>query len=402
MLLVRALSIAVVATVAGCATTPGTDLAQRAQQLAQRTPIVDTHVDVPYRLQQKWVDVTQATEGGDFDYPRAHAGGLDAPFMSIYVPASREQEGGGFELANQLIDRIEALVGRAPDKFALARSPDEVLANFRRGLISLPLGMENGTPLEGNLANLDHFYTRGIRYITLAHSKSNHISDSSYDDNRQWGGLSPFGEQVVRRMNELGIMIDISHLSDDAANHVLRLSSAPVIASHSSARHFTPGWERNMDDALIRALADKGGVIHINYGSAFLTQEARLWYDERTAARQVFMQQQQIDDESDPQVVAWTERYREEQGFPYSSIDDALDHIDYVVQLVGIDFVGIGSDYDGVGDSLPTGLKDVSTYPNLVAGLLRRGYSEADIEKILYRNTFRVWRTVEAMGSDHP
>ncbi|MBT8144444.1 MAG: dipeptidase [Gammaproteobacteria bacterium] len=381
--------------VAGCATTTS-DPASRAQSIAKRYPIIDTHVDVPYRLEEKWDDVSRATEGGDFDYPRAVAGGLDAPFMSIYVPAAKEAEGGGFALANQLIDRVEAIVGRAPDKFALAYSTEQLLDNFERGLISLPMGMENGTPIEGKLDNLQHFHDRGIRYITLAHSGSNHISDSSYDDNRQWGGLSPFGEQVVNRMNDIGMMIDISHLTDDAAYDVLRISSAPVIASHSSARHFTPGWERNMDDDLIRALAAQGGVIHINYGSAFITEDAQQWYDRRTEAREAFMAGKGIEDSDHPVVKEWTSRYRELNPLPFANLEQVLDHFDHVVELVGIDHVGIGSDYDGVGDSLPTGLKDVASYPNLIAGLLQRGYSEDDIARILYRNTLRVWRAVEA------
>ena len=163
--------------------------------------------------------------------------------MSIYVPASLDGTDESTMRAHHLIDHVEAIVGREPTKFAIARSPSEVESQFKDGLISLPLGMENGAPIQGDLNNLKAFYQRGIRYITLTHSKSNIISDSSYDENRQWGGLSPFGEQVVVEMNQLGIMVDISHVSDDAFYDTLKITSAPVIASHSSLRTFTPGFE---------------------------------------------------------------------------------------------------------------------------------------------------------------
>ncbi|MEC9320147.1 MAG: membrane dipeptidase, partial [Pseudomonadota bacterium] len=156
----------------------------KARMLAKENLLIDTHIDVPYRIHNEWEDVTVATEGGDFDYPRAVEGGLNAPFMSIYIPAHYEQSGGSIQLANELIDSMEALVGRAPDKFAMAYTTEQVKENTEKGLMSIALGMENGTPIEGDLANLEHFYKRGIRYITLAHSQSNHISDSSYDIRR--------------------------------------------------------------------------------------------------------------------------------------------------------------------------------------------------------------------------
>jgi membrane dipeptidase len=257
------------------------------------------------------------------------------------------------------------------------------------------MGMENGSPLEGDLAALQHFHERGIRYITLAHSLSNHISDSSYDENRQWNGISEFGVEVVHEMNRLGIMVDVSHLSDEAFWQVLEISAVPVIASHSSARHFTPGWERNMSDEMITALAEKGGLIMINFGSAFITEEAHQYSLERWPASRAFVAEHSDMSREDAQK-AFAARWEAEHGpMPYASLDDVLDHFDHVVRLVGVDHVGIGSDYDGVGDSLPTGLKDVSAYPNLVEGLLRRGYSEADVRKILGENLLRVWQAID-------
>jgi membrane dipeptidase len=377
------------------------DLIGRANTLAQQFIIVDTHIDVPYRLDEKPADVSGATDEGDFDYPRAVAGGLNAPFMSIYTPAELEAEGGSKAKAEELIDLVYAIAESAPDKFAIALSADDVEAHFGKGLISLPMGMENGSPIEGDLANLEHFHQRGIRYITLAHSLSNHISDSSYDDNRQWDGLSDFGEQVVVEMNRLGIMVDISHVSDDAFYDVMEITSAPVIASHSSARHFTPGFERNMSDEMITALARNDGIIMINFGSSFLTGKARDYSTARKDAYKDYVKN--IDaEESDELNEEFNAIYDGTHGgFPFSNLDDVLDHIDHVANLVGVSHVGIGSDYDGVGDSLPTGLKDVSSYPNLIHGLLQRGYSDADIAKILGLNLLRVWRAVEAVSASH-
>ncbi|GAA0214531.1 dipeptidase [Kangiella japonica] len=374
------------------------DYAKQAQEISKKYVIADLHIDVPHRLHDSNEDISVATEGGDFDYPRAIKGGLDAPFMSIYIPANLEFEGEGksFELANELIDNVEAIVAANPDKFALATSPAEVQSNFEKGLISLPMGMENGSPIEGKLENVQYFYDRGIRYITLAHSRSNHLSDSSYDDARPNEGLSEFGKDVVREMNRLGIMVDVSHLSDDAFYDVMEVSTAPVIASHSSVRDFTPGFERNMDDDMIEEMAEKGGVIFINFGSTFISQDSIDNYDAYKEAVKTYTESNNLDPEKDAEKIrSFSKSYRQKTPFEFADLNDVLDHIDHVVELVGVDYVGLGSDYDGVGDSLPTGLKDVSTYPNLIKGLLERGYSEQDIAKMLSGNLMRVWNEVE-------
>ena len=372
------------------------DLESVAAALSKQAIIVDTHVDVPYRLEEKWEDVSRATDGGNFDYPRAVAGGLNVPFMSIYTPAQLEAEGGSKATAERLIDMVYGIAEKSPDKFAIALSPSDVETQFSNGIISLPMGMENGSPIEGDLANVEHFHNRGIRYITLAHSLSNHISDSSYDDNRQWNGLSDFGKDVVREMNGVGIMVDVSHISDEAFNDVMAVTSVPVIASHSSARRFTPGWERNMSDDMIRELADNGGVIMINFGSSFITETAHNYSTARSDAYDDYVADGKLE-KSDELREKFDAGYDAEHGpFPYADLEEVLDHFDHVIKTGGIDHVGIGSDYDGVGDSLPSGLKDVSKYPNLVRGLLERGYSEEDVRKILGLNLLRVWREVEA------
>ena len=371
------------------------DLAVEAQRIAQSSIIVDTHIDVPYRLESRPADVSQATDSGDFDYPRAVNGGLNVPFMSIYTPAEHEAEGKSKATAESLIEIVEGIVSSAPEKFAIATSVADVRGQFEAGIMSLPMGMENGSPIEGDLANLQYFYDRGIRYVTPTHSLSNHLSDSSYDDNRRWKGLSDFGKEAIREMNRLGIMVDVSHVSDDAFWQIMEISAVPVIASHSSARHFTPGFERNMSDEMIIALGKNGGVIQINFGSMFLNQAALKYSRDRMAAGEQYL--------AEHPELSKSYLYREypaiyaQQNGPmvYASLDDVLDHFDHVMKLVGIDHVGIGSDFDGVGDSLPVGLKDASGYPNLVEGLLRRGYSEEDIRKILGENLLRVWEAAE-------
>ena len=380
-------------SIAFCHSLMAETLDEQARKIAHRYPLIDGHIDVPYRLKEKWDDVTQATNGGDFDYQRAKIGGLSAPFMSIYTPSSMEAK-GATALADVLIDQVEAIVYRAPDKFAIARNAADIKKHFKAGKISLLLGMENGAPIAGDLQNLKHFYDRGVRYITLTHALSNHIADSSYDKVRLWQGLSPFGEKLVVEMNRLGVMVDIAHVSDDAFYQVLKISKVPVIASHSSLRHFTPGLERNVDDAMLKALAQNGGVIMINFGSFFVTESARQHSDKKRVAEEGF-KKLHGDNPFAEASKQFEREYLLRHPYPYAKISDVADHIDHAVKLVGIDYVGLGSDYDGVGDSLPVGLKDVSQYPNLFAELLRRGYTESDIAKIMSGNALRVMEAVE-------
>ena len=341
------------------------------EDLAKKLTIVDMHIDTPYRLWRQNLngdeidDISKRTLKGDFDYPRAVSGGLNVPFFSIYTPASTQIDSTSHEMAVSLISMIEDIVTLHSDKFFIVKSTSDIELLDRERL-GIAFGMENGAPIEGDLSRVQFYHDKGIRYITLTHSKSNHISDSSYDENYQWeGGLSSFGKELIREMNKVGIMVDISHVSDKAFYESIEISEVPVIASHSSLRHFTPGFERNVSDDMLIKLASKGGVISINFGSSFLTKKA-LEY-----------------------------RRNREGPYPFADVTDVVDHIDRVVNLVGIDHVGIGSDYDGVGDTLPSNLKDVSTFPNLISELLTRGYTEEDIEKILSGNIIRVWKEVE-------
>ncbi len=375
------------------------DLDARSQQIAHKYIITDGHVDLPYRLkiknfrlEREFLGIPIETDEGDFDYVRAKEGGLDAPFMSIYLPSAKQLEAGASKaLADTLIDMVKGIAEAHPDKFIVAHTPKDCQEAFAKGKIALPMGMENGSGIEDNLSNVQYFRDRGISYITLTHAKDNLICDSSYDTLNTWGGLSPFGEEVIVEMNKAGIMVDISHVSDDAFYQAIELSAVPVIASHSSSRKFTPGFQRNMNDEMIELLGKKGGVIAINFGSTFLDGEIRK-KNEMQRAELVKMLDEAGAVYGTPAADTIIQEFQKDHPSLFADVELVADHIDHVVALAGVDHVGFGSDYDGVGDSLPTGLKDVSQYPNLIKELLSRGYSEDDIAKICSKNVFRVWQ----------
>ena len=370
-----------------------------AEQIAQDSLILDSHIDVPYRLWRQHlegleIDDISGSADGDFDFIRARKGGLNVPFFSIYLPASTQEDGTSHQMANELIDMVEDIVTLHPEKFILINSVADLGSITKKNIVGIALGMENGAPIQGDLSRVQYYFDRGIRYITLTHSKTNHISDSSYDENIQWHGLSEFGKNLIEEMNKVGIMVDISHVNDEAFYQAIELSQVPVIASHSSLRYFTPGFERNVDDAMLSKLAEKGGVIQINFGSSFISNRPR----DYLVTMNSFLESrlgQNLEEVSEQDIRETRSEFIANNPYPYASLDEVLDHFDRVVQLVGIDHVGIGSDYDGVGDTLPVGLKDVSTYPTLIQGLLERGYSRKDIQKILGGNLIRVWKEVE-------
>ncbi len=375
---------------------------EAAQRLAQDAVIVDTHIDAPGILMDTWADLASEAKDREFDYPRARAGGLDVAFMSIYTSPGQDADGSAWQIANAMIDGMEALVQRHPDKFAVLTSPTDTQRLLQGGRVLLPLGMENAAPLGDKLANVEFFFDRGVRYITLAHSAANRIADSSYALEKKWNGLSPFGRDVVREMNRLGIMVDVSHLGDASAEEVIALSRVPVIASHSAFRHFTPGFERNISDELAKAVAASGGVVQVPFGTAFIdpasaadTQahfRARNDFNKRNAELKAQGQPEQDRKAFDK---AWADAHPTRE----STLAQVLDQIDYGVKLIGVDHIGIGSDFDGVGGELPGELKTVADFPNLVAGLQARGYADADIRKILGGNLLRTWTAIEAGAS---
>ena len=370
-----------------------------ADEIAQDSLILDSHIDVPYRLWSQHlegleIDDISGPTNGDFDFIRARKGGLNVPFFSIYLPASTEEDGTSHKMANDLIDMVEDIVTLYPEKFLLIKSVDDLSSLTNKNIVGIALGMENGAPIQGDLSRVEYYYDRGIRYITLTHSKTNHISDSSYDENIQWHGLSEFGKTLIEEMNKVGLMIDISHVNDEAFYQAIELSQVPVIASHSSLRHFTPGFERNVNDAMLNKLAEKGGVLQINFGSSFISQRPRDYMDLMNNFLELKFGQSR-EGVSEEVINEARKEFFSKNKYPYATLDEVLDHFDRVINLVGVDHVGIGSDYDGVGDTLPIGLKDVSSYPSLIEGFLERGYSREDIDKILGGNLIRVWKEVE-------
>ena len=375
----------------------------KSKKLSKKFIIVDGHIDLPYRLKEagylkkdKILDLTKDTDG-DFDYAKSKRGGLDAPFMSIYIPAEFQKSGGAKKLADSLINLVVKITNSFPTKFALANNPSDIKDNFSKGLISLPMGIENGAAIEKKLENIDYFFERGIRYITLTHGKDNAICDSSYDSTKTWNGLSPFGRKVISKMNSVGMMIDISHVTDEAFYQVIEISRTPVIASHSSPRKFTPGFERNMSDDMIIKLAESNSLILINFGSSFVNELSNKKFDQIDRKVENWKIKNKINDIKN--INKFKNRIIEEEK-PFATIEDVINAIDHVVKLVGIDHVGFGSDFDGLGNSLPYNLKDVSDYPNVILGLLKKNYSEEDIEKICYKNLFRTWNEILEYSSD--
>jgi membrane dipeptidase len=376
---------------------------EAAMLLAQQTILVDGHMDLPFRMYNLGnhmngpvYDFMTKSSEGNIDYPRAKEGGMDAPFMAIYIPASYQINGGAKGLADTLIMMVERMVNTWPDKLAFARSPQEIRDNFSKGLMSLPMGIENAAAIEDDLSNVEYFFNKGIRYMTLTHGKDNLVGDSSYDDAQTHGGLSEFGKSVVKEMNRLGMIIDVSHITDKTFFDVAGLSKAPIVATHSSARHFTPGFERNVSDEIIQKIAEKEGVVMITFGGSFIDQE----FSEKNAANRAHIQEWLTANNltrRDEQAMAYITEYMAANK-PYVHVSKVVDHIDHVVQLVGVDYVGLGSDFDGVGDTLPEGLKDASMYPTIIAELMKRGYTKEDIVKICSGNFLRVWEKVSAIA----
>jgi membrane dipeptidase len=375
------------------------ELRKKADRLAHETLLLDTHLDTPFELQKRMQDISGRIEGGHFDYVRARQGGLDALFMAVYVAPEYEEKGGAKAYTEGTIDMIEGFARRWPDKFALVHSADGIKTQFGSGRIAILLGIENGSALEDDPDNVERFYDRGVRYITLVHSKNNHICDSSFDDTAKWHGLSPFGKELIARMNRVGMMIDVSHASDEACAQALELSRAPVVATHSACRCFTPGWQRNLSDEMIRRLAQKGGVIQVNFGAMFVNGTVNAQFEK---LRREIVQHIQANHLQGPDRSRYVEQRWKQVRLAKASVGDVADHIDHIAKLAGVDHVGLGSDFDGITE-VPVGLEDVSAYPNLIYELLKRGYGEQDIRKIGAENFLAVWAAVQkTAGAPRP
>jgi membrane dipeptidase len=369
----------------------------RVARLLERAVIVDLHDDTTQMIVDEGYNLAAKHDYGQVDIPRMRAGHVSGLFLSIWTDPDRYTPTEAVRRALDQIDAARREVARHPGDLELATTADEILAARQRGHIAMLLGVEGGQAIDSDLAILRTFFQLGARYLTLTHTNNTPWADSSGKP-PEHNGLTDFGKQVVREMNRLGMMVDISHVSDKTFFDALETSSAPVIASHSSCRALA-NVPRNMTDDMLRALAAKGGVAHINYYEGFLDAG---FHERENALQAEEAQQDQIDDDTPKfgdrsrngpavrQINA--QRIAKLGRIPLSRL---LDHFEHAVKVAGVDHVGLGSDFDGVDDLLPEGMEDISKIPNLVSGLMERGFSDADILKILGGNTLRVMREVE-------
>jgi membrane dipeptidase len=362
----------------------------------QSALLIDTHNDVTSATVDG-LDIGPRRTEGHTDLVRLKEGGVGATFFAVYVAGAYTEGNRSANRALQMIDTVRHdIVGRYPNDFELVTSADGILDARRRGKLAVLMGIEGGHAIEDSLRLLRSFYALGIRYMTLTHSNSNNWADSSGDIQKPNNGLSPFGKQVVREMNRLGMLVDISHVADKTFWDALETSRAPVFASHSSCRAISP-IPRNMTDEMIVAMARKGGVIHINFGCEFLNPESAKSSPMGNPALRAKMQElteQMKDKTPEERRAAIRKLYGESGPRVRAKLADVVAHIDHVVKIAGIDAVGIGSDYDGVG-CVPEGLEDVSKYPALTRALLEKGYSAEDIQKIYGGNFLRLMRAAE-------
>lgn len=365
---------------------------EKAKKLSKENIIVDGHIDLPFRLykenllEEENINLNKNTSG-NFDTYKAKKGGLNCPFMAIYTP-SEKSENESYTFANSLIDLVNNVI-KSNKEFDYAFTPKDVIKNFKKNKISLPMGMENGSPIGEDINRIKYFFDRGIRYMTLTHAADNQICDSSYDSRNTWNGLSDFGKKVVREMNKIGMMIDVSHCTDKTFYDILKITNKPLVATHSSPRKFTPNFERNMSDNMIKDLANNNGLIMLNFGSGFISEQSNKSLGDINSKVEKYKIQNNLED-SDKKLL----KYKDDlinTAKPFASINDFIDTIDHVKELVGIDHIGLGSDFEGLGNTLPYDLKDASTYPNILYKLLEREYSEIEIKKICSDNLFRVW-----------
>ena len=401
--LLAAVSLAVL-TGPALAQTPAGDNAagqERVMQILRRTPLIDGHNDLPWALRQGFgndpyrVDLATnlaATTRLHTDIPRLRAGGVGAQFWSVYVPASLEPVEAAKATFEQ-IDTVKRIAAAYPSVFEIATTADDISRIHKAGRIASLIGMEGGYSIDDSLGLLREFYDSGARYMTLTHSKTTTWADSATDAPK-WGGLSPFGEQVVKEMNRIGMMVDISHVSEDTMTDAIRISTAPVIFSHSSARAVT-GHPRNVPDAVLRLMPANGGIVMVTFVPGFISEPVRTW----NAARAAEVSRLSALNPGNPDAVkAGTDAWAGANPAPRATLDDVVAHIQHVRDVAGIDHVGLGGDFDGV-DSLPEGVEGVDAYPRILAELMRRGWTEADIRKLAGENLLRTMRGVEAAAT---
>jgi membrane dipeptidase len=379
--------------------TKESDIDRKAGKIHKRILTVDSHTDAPMNLMSKGFDISKNNASSEneskYDFPRMKLGGLDAAFFAIFVPQGPRTPEGNFHAkakADRVIDSIYAVLGRCHNLAGLAVTPSDAYRLKRSGKRAIFMGMENGYPIGNDLSLIQACYTKGVRYITLCHTKNNDICDSS-TDTVEFNGLSDFGKHVVEFMNKTGMMIDISHASDKTFYDVLTISKAPVIASHSCARAICNN-KRNLDDDMLRALAKNGGVVQMCILSDYVkTPDPNPARDSAFKAFHIKFSNYALMTDAEQEVAhkAWDELHRK---YPetLATVSDVADHIDHMVRVAGINHVGIGTDFDGGGGVV--GCYDVSEMKNITKELIRRGYSTRDIKKIWGGNLMRVMKKV--------
>jgi membrane dipeptidase len=368
---------------------------ERAKRILREAPLVDGHNDVVWEIRTSKTapfdidayDLRRRTEGHT-DFDRLAAGGVGAQFWSIYVPG--DLEGGRFARTQlEEFDIARRMVAKYPDKFTLAVSTADIEQAAKERKVASLLGMEGGHVIENSLGALRAYYDLGARYLTLTHNVTLDWADAA-NDTAKHGGLTAFGKEVVREMNRLGMLVDLSHVSPGVMSDALDVAEAPVIFSHSSARALTD-VPRNVPDSILRRLPKNGGVVMVTFVPVFVSQELADWDDRAEAARKQFT------GDSAQKRAQWQE-YRKANPRPRATLGQVADHIDHVRKVAGVDHVGIGSDFDGVQE-LPVGLEDVSKYPDLIAELARRGWSDDDLKKLTRGNILRAFRQAEEVAA---
>ncbi|MEL6444582.1 MAG: dipeptidase [Bacteroidota bacterium] len=380
-------------------------------EVLDAVPLVDGHNDLPWAIRRAWpcdedparcaqpnppgnvgAYNLRATTPGHTDLARLEAGRVGIQFWSVYIPFSTAEAGTAAVTQLEQIDIAKRVFARYPDVFAETPTADEAVAAWQDGKIASVLGMEGGHAIENSLGALRMFYDLGVRYMTLTHSGTIDWADSATDE-PQHDGLNAFGEEVVREMNRLGMLVDLSHVSPAAMHDALDVTEAPVMFSHSSARGVTD-HVRNVPDDVLERLPENGGVVMVTFVPSFVNTEVQRWWEARSA----LMDEARADSASADELIARLSAWAEANPAPKSSLADVADHIEHVRDIAGIDHVGIGGDYDGIS-TVPVGLEDVSTYPALLEELARRGWTAKDLRKLVGENALRVWREAEAVAA---
>ena len=411
-----ALAVSVAALMTACAAPPivspaatadgDRELYERAHRILREAPLIDGHNDLPWQYRKRCgnhleqldiaADLTTLENPTHTDIPRLRAGGLGGQFWSVYIPIRKYPgQAGDARAVLEQIDLVHRMAARYPEHFEMAYTADDVERIHQSGRIACMIGMEGGHAIENSLAVLRMLYDVGARYMTITHSKSTLWADSATDERRH-GGLTKFGKEVIREMNRLGMLIDLSHVSPETMHHALDVSQAPVIFSHSSA-YSVCAHVRNVPDDVLKRLEPNGGVVMVTFFPAYVSDGRRHWRTRLDAERER-LKALYPEDEGPRQVEAELAAWREANPSPRPTVQQVADHIDHIRRVAGIDAIGIGSDYDGMPPG-PVGLEDVSCYPNLVVELLRRGYRDQEIKKIIGLNVLRAMREAERVAA---